>query len=106
MAKEQPPKRSIADLLGASTPQPEVRPLTDEQIEAATRKIHQDKQAPPPAPLARSRAKSTQADADDAITRISLDVTINMFMQMKEKALRNRQTMRNYLIELVERDLG
>lgn len=105
MAKtQQPAKRSIADLLGSGTMQPEARPLSEAEIELATRRIHPEKESSAPeAP--RSRVKSAQA-ADDAITRISLDVTISMFVQMKEKALRNRQTMRNYLIALVERDLG
>ncbi len=105
MAKaQQPAKRSIADLLGSSATQPETRPLSEAEIELATRRIHPEKE-PAVIEAPRSRAKTPQA-ADDAITRISLDVTISMFVQMKEKALRNRQTMRNYLIALVERDLA
>lgn len=104
MAKEQPPKRSIADLLSAVPLQAENRPLSEAEIDATTRKIHHDKQ-PPAAPTTQYRTQR-RPPADDAITRISFDVTITMFVKMKEKALRNHQTMRDYLTKLVENDIG
>lgn len=125
MAKEQAPKRSIADLLSSAPPQTSVRPLTEAEIEATTRKIHHDNKLPQvqvsldavqeaPAPPIESpqetragfKAQARKSDADDALTRISFDVTISMFVKMKEKALRNHQTMRSYLTQLVEKDLG
>lgn len=122
MAKEQPPKRSIADLLSGPAPQTEPHPLTEAEIEAATRKIHYTQNTAPAAPVAvaeepkqlgnsESAPANTQsppaqkAGTDDALTRISFDVTISMFVKMKEKALRNHQTMRGYLTKLVEKDL-
>ena len=122
MAKEQPPKRSIADLLSGPATQTEPHPLTEAEIEAATRKIHYTHNTAPVAPIAvveeqqppgnpESASAATQqpaqkAGTDDALTRISFDVTISMFVKMKEKALRNHQTMRSYLTKLVEKDLG
>lgn len=115
MAKEQLPKRSIADLLSATPAQPETRPLTEAEIDATTHRIHYEKQpaSPLPAPALPSTVTSPpryraqpRRPNDDAITRISFDVTISMFVKMKEKALRNHQTMRDYLTKLVENDLG